>query len=253
MNLQFASRRDSVSAMFDPDRFFRNSLADLKADGWYQTFLELERRAGAFPLTDCPGRSDPVVVWCSNDYLGMGQHPVVLAAMHEAVDRVGTGVGGTRNISGNTRDHVLLERELADLHGKEAALVFATGYVTNEAAVSTFAGLIPECIVYSDALHQEGVAYVKSRLREAGLPVMPSETPLVPVLVGDAHLVRHISDGLLAQHGIYIQPINYLTVPRGTERLRITPTPLHTHEQVDHLVGALTAVFRAHGIGAGQA
>ena len=151
--------------MFDPDRFFRNSLADLKADGWYQTFLELERRAGAFPLTDCPGRSDPVVVWCSNDYLGMGQHPVVLAAMHEAVDRVGTGVGGTRNISGNTRDHVLLERELADLHGKEAALVFATGYVTNEAAVSTFAGLIPECIVYSDALHQEGVAYVKSRLR----------------------------------------------------------------------------------------
>jgi 5-aminolevulinate synthase len=153
MNLQFASRRDSVSAMFDPDRFFRNSLADLKADGWYQTFLELERRAGAFPLTDCPGRSDPVVVWCSNDYLGMGQHPVVLAAMHEAVDRVGTGAGGTRNISGNTRDHVLLERELADLHGKEAALVFATGYVTNEAALSTLAGLIPGCIVYSDALN----------------------------------------------------------------------------------------------------
>jgi 5-aminolevulinate synthase len=417
MNTQFASRRDSLSAMFDPNCFFQNSLADLKADGRYRTFLELERRAGAFPLADCPGRPDPVVVWCSNDYLGMGQHPVVLAAMHEAVDRVGTGAGGTRNISGNTRDHVLLERELADLHGKEAALVFATGYVTNEAALSTLAGLIPECIVYSDALnhasmiagirhskadkrifrhndpqdlerlmaaddpsrpklvcfesvysmdadvgpiaaicdvaerygamtyldevhavglygergagiaerdglmhrltviqgtlgkafgcgggyitasaplidfvrshapgfifttsmppavaaaarasvshlktstserqrHQEVVAYVKSRLREAGLPVMPSETHLVPVLVGDAHLVRRISDDLLAQHGIYIQPINYPTVPRGTERLRITPTPLHTHEQVDHLVGALTAVFRAHGIGAGQA
>jgi 5-aminolevulinate synthase len=403
--------------MFDPNCFFQNSLADLKADGRYRTFLELERRAGAFPLADCPGRPDPVVVWCSNDYLGMGQHPVVLAAMHEAVDRVGTGAGGTRNISGNTRDHVLLERELADLHGKEAALVFATGYVTNEAALSTLAGLIPECIVYSDALnhasmiagirhskadkrifrhndpqdlerlmaaddpsrpklvcfesvysmdadvgpiaaicdvaerygamtyldevhavglygergagiaerdglmhrltviqgtlgkafgcgggyitasaplidfvrshapgfifttsmppavaaaarasvshlktstserqrHQEVVAYVKGRLREVGLPVMPSETHLVPVLVGDAHLVRCISDDLLAQHGIYIQPINYPTVPRGTERLRITPTPLHTHEQVDHLVGALTAVFRAHGIGAGQA
>jgi 5-aminolevulinate synthase len=403
--------------MFDPNCFFQNSLADLKADGRYRTFLELERRAGAFPLADCPGRPDPVVVWCSNDYLGMGQHPVVLAAMHEAVDRVGTGAGGTRNISGNTRDHVLLERELADLHGKEAALVFATGYVTNEAALSTLAGLIPECIVYSDALnhasmiagirhskadkrifrhndpqdlerlmaaddpsrpklvcfesvysmdadvgpiaaicdvaerygamtyldevhavglygergagiaerdglmhrltviqgtlgkafgcgggyiaasaplidfvrshapgfifttsmppavaaaarasvshlktstserqrHQEVVAYVKGRLREVGLPVMPSETHLVPVLVGDAHLVRRISDDLLAQHGIYIQPINYPTVPRGTERLRITPTPLHTHEQVDHLVGALTAVFRAHGIGAGQA
>jgi len=153
MNTQFASRRDSMSAMFDPDCFFQNSLADLKADGRYRTFLELERRAGAFPLADCPGRPDPVVVWCSNDYLGTGQHPVVLAAMHEAVDRVGTGAGGTRNISGNTRDHVLLERELADLHGKEAALVFATGYVTNEAALSTLAGLIPGCIVYSDALN----------------------------------------------------------------------------------------------------
>jgi 5-aminolevulinate synthase len=392
-------------------------LADLKADGRYRTFLELERRAGQFPLADAPGRSDPVVVWCSNDYLGMGQHPVVLKAMHEAIDRVGTGAGGTRNISGNTRDHVLLERELADLHGKEAALVFATGYVTNEAALSTLAGMIPGCIVYSDALnhasmiagirhskaekrifrhndvedlerlmaadeparpklvcfesvysmdadvgpikaicdvaerygamtyldevhavglygargagvaeregqmhrltviqgtlgkafgcgggyiaasaplidfvrshapgfifttsmppavaaaarasvahlkasssertrHQEVVATVKSRLKAAGIPVMSSETHLVPVFVGDAHLVRRISDELLTQHGIYIQPINYPTVLRGTERLRITPTPLHTNEQVDHLVEALTAVFQAHGLETGQA
>jgi 5-aminolevulinate synthase len=392
-------------------------LTDLKADGRYRTFLELERRAGQFPLADAPGRSDPVVVWCSNDYLGMGQHPVVLKAMHEAIDRVGTGAGGTRNISGNTRDHVLLERELADLHGKEAALVFATGYVTNEAALSTLAGMIPGCIVYSDALnhasmiagirhskaekrifrhndvehlehlmtaddparpklvcfesvysmdadvgpikaicdvaerygamtyldevhavglygergagvaeregqmhrltviqgtlgkafgcgggyiaasaplidfvrshapgfifttsmppavaaaarasvaylkasssertrHQEVVATVKSRLKAAGIPVMPSETHLVPVFVGDAHLVRRISDELLTQHGIYIQPINYPTVLRGTERLRITPTPLHTNEQVDHLVEALTAVFQAHGLETGQA
>jgi 5-aminolevulinate synthase len=417
MDTRFSSHSAAPLDRFDPDHFFRSSLTELKADGRYRTFLELERRAGQFPLADAPGRSDPVIVWCSNDYLGMGQHPVVLQAMHEAIDRVGTGAGGTRNISGNTRDHVLLERELADLHGKEAALIFATGYVTNEAALSTLAGMIPGCIVYSDALnhasmiagirhskaekrifrhndvehlerlmaaddpsrpklvcfesvysmdadvgpieaicdvaerygamtyldevhavglygergagvaeregqmhrltviqgtlgkafgcgggyiaasaplidfvrshapgfifttsmppavaaaarasvaylkassserkrHQEVVATVKSRLKAAGIPVMPSETHLVPVFVGDAHLVRRISDELLTQHGIYIQPINYPTVLRGTERLRITPTPLHTTEQVDHLVEALTAVFRTHVLETGQA
>ncbi|QRM33834.1 5-aminolevulinate synthase [Microvirga sp. VF16] len=417
INPSLGSRSTVPHGAFDPDSFFRSCLAELKADGRYRTFLELERRAGQFPLADAPGRPAPVVVWCSNDYLGMGQHPAVLEAMHAAIDRAGTGAGGTRNISGNTRDHVLLERELADLHGKEAALVFATGYVTNEAALSTLAGMIPGCIVYSDALnhasmiagirhskaekrifrhndmedlerlmavddparpklvcfesvysmdadvgpiraicdiaerygamtyldevhavglygergagvaeregqmhrltviqgtlgkafgcgggyiaasaplidfvrshapgfifttsmppavaaaarasvahlkassserkrHQEVVATVKSRLRAAGIPVMPSETHLVPVFVGDAHRVRRISDELLTQHGIYIQPINYPTVPRGTERLRITPTPLHTDEQVDHLVEALTAVFRAHGLEMRQA
>ena len=161
--------------MFIPIVSFE-TLWPIEGGWWYQTFLELERRAGAFPLTHRPGRSDPVVVWCTITS-AWDSIRSSLVAMHEAVDRVGTGVR-TREHLGNTRDHVLLERELADLHGKEASLVFATGYVTNEeAAVSTFAGLIPECIVYSDALHQEGVAYVKSRLREAGLPVMPSETP----------------------------------------------------------------------------
>jgi 5-aminolevulinate synthase len=195
MNTQFASRRDSMSAMFDPDCFFQNSLADLKADGRYRTFLELERRAGAFPLADCPGRPDPVVVWCSNDYLGMGQHPVVLAAMHEAVNRVGTGAGGTRNISGNTRDHVLLERELADLHGKEAALVFATGYVTNEAALSTLAGLIPGCIVYSDALNHAsmiaGIRHSKADkriFRPAYQPPSPCDRTKIKVA---AQLIVH--------------------------------------------------------------
>jgi len=417
MDNRLGFQHDASRNSFDPDSFFRSSLAELKADGRYRTFLELERRAGQFPLADAPGRSDPVVVWCSNDYLGMGQHPMVLKAMHAAIDRVGTGAGGTRNISGNTRDHVLLERELADLHGKEAALISATGYVTNEAALSTLAGLIPGCIVYSDALnhasmiagirhseaekrifrhndvedlerlmaaddparpklvafesvysmdadvgpikaicdvaerygamtyldevhavglygergagvaererqmhrltviqgtlgkafgccggyiaasaplidfvrsrapgfifttsmppavaaaarasvahlkasgsererHQEVVAAVKSRLKTAGIPVMPSETHLAPVFVGDAHPVRRVADDLLEMHGIYIQPINYPTVPRGTERLRITPTPLHTPEQVDHLVEALVSVFRVHGLWMGQA
>jgi 5-aminolevulinate synthase len=162
--------------------------------GRYRTFLELKRRAGAFPLADCPGRFEPVVVWCSNDYLGMGQHPAVLAAMHEAVDRVGTGAGGTRNISGNTRDHVLLERELADLHGKEAALIFATGYVTNEAALSTLAGLIPGCIVYSDALNHAsmiaGIRHSKAEKRilrhndpEALERLMAADDPSRPKLV----------------------------------------------------------------------
>jgi 5-aminolevulinate synthase len=194
MYAQPASRPGSLSTTFSPDQFFRRSLADLKADGRYRTFLELERRAGAFPLADCPGRSEPVVVWCSNDYLGMGQHPAVLAAMHEAVDRVGTGAGGTRNISGNTRDHVLLERELADLHGKEAALIFATGYVTNEAALSTLAGLIPGCIVYSDALNHAsmiaGIRHSKAEKRifrhndpEALERLMAADDPSRPKLV----------------------------------------------------------------------
>ena len=169
MNTPLGFQRDASRHAFDPDRFFRSSLAELKADGRYRTFLELERRAAEFPLANVPGRQEPVVVWCSNDYLGMGQHSVVLAAMHEAIDRVGTGAGGTRNISGNTRDHVLLERELADLHGKEAALVFATGYVTNEAALSTLAGMIPGCIVYSDALNHAsmiaGIRHSKAEKR----------------------------------------------------------------------------------------
>jgi len=393
----------------DYQKFFKASLSALKAEGRYREFAELERHAGSFPAAYDRRHGVDVTVWRSNDYLGMGQHPSVLSAMHDAIDRLGAGAGGTRNISGNTYEHVLLERELADLHGKEAALVFSSGYVANEAALSTLARLLPNCIVFSDALNhasmiegikhsgaekrvfkhndpadlermlrdappdaakliafesiysmdgdigpiqdfcdiadrygaityldevhavgmygrrgggisdREGlshrltviqgtlgkafgcvggyiaadaslvdfvrshapgfifttsippavaaaarasiahlktsdierkgqadrVAHVKARLAEAGIPVMPSTTHIVPILVGDARLCKLASDQLLLRHQIYIQPINYPTVPRGTERLRITPNPTHTDRDIDHLVEALSSVWQS--------
>ena len=393
----------------DYDRFFVEKIAALKAEGRYRVFAELERHAGSFPLAAHHGLegAPDVVVWCSNDYLGMGQHPAVIEAVGKAVAECGAGAGGTRNISGTSHALVALERELADLHDKPAALLFTSGYVANLAALGTLAALLPGCVVFSDALnhasliegirrsraekrifrhndaghldelmgevaagapklvvfesvysmdgdiapiaeicavaerhgaltyldevhavglygrsgggiaearglgdrvsvingtlakafgvlggyiaaaapiidavrsfapafifttalppalaagalasvrhlkassterarHQERAARLKAMLTDAGLPLMPSQSHIVPVLVGDPVKCKRASDLLLAEHDIYIQPINYPTVPRGAERLRITPTPLHSDEMMAALVAALTAVW----------
>ena len=395
----------------DYEERFRAAVARIRGEGRYRVFCDLEREAGAFPRARRyprpDGASAPVIVWCSNDYLGMGQHPVVLEAACDAVRRMGAGAGGTRNISGTTHLHVLLERELARLHGTEAALVFTSGFVANEAALSTIGRLLPGCVIFSDAenhasmiagirhsgcekrifrhndvahleqllratppevpkliafesvysmdgdfgpleaicdlaerygaltyldevhavglygprggglaerdgvmarldviqgtlakafgcmggyiagaadlidavrsiapgfifttalapavtgaalasvrhvsghnelrtRHQERAATVKRRLRGAGLPVMPSPSHIVPVLVGEPVACKQASDLLLDDFGIYLQPINYPTVARGSERLRITPTPAHDDAAIDHLVTALTQVW----------
>ncbi len=391
----------------DYERYFKTRLDALKAEGRYRVFADLERRAGDFPraLDHQTGRE--ITVWCSNDYLGMGEHPAIRAAMHAAIDKAGAGAGGTRNISGTTHYHVMLEEELASLHGKPAALVFTSGYVANEAALATLASQMPGCIVYSDALnhasmiqgirhgrtdkhvfkhndpadlarlladadparpklvvfesvysmdgdiapiaelcdvaarhgamtyldevhavglygatgagiaerdgvahrvdviqgtlakafgviggyvagsaamvdflrshapgfiftsslppaicagalasiryvkgasdlrqrHQDRAALLKRRLREANLPVMPSPSHVVPVLVGDAHLCKEASDELMERHRIYVQPINFPTVPHGSERLRLTPTPQHSNADIERLVAALSEVW----------
>ncbi|HLI21761.1 MAG TPA: 5-aminolevulinate synthase, partial [Stellaceae bacterium] len=387
----------------DYEGFFKQRIDGLKAEGRYRVFADLERKAGDFPHAHDHASGREITVWCSNDYLGMGQHPTVRAAMHEAIDKVGTGAGGTRNISGTTHYHVALEQELASLHKKPAALIFTSGYVANEAALATLASQMPECIVFSDALnhasmiqgirhgrsekqifkhsdpadlakrlaaadpkrpklvafesvysmdgdiapiaelcavahrygaltyldevhavglygetgagiaerdgvsdkvdiiqgtlakafgliggyvatstaivdfirsyapgfifttslppaicagaiasirhvkdarelrerHQERAALLKRKLREANLPVMPSESHVVPVLVGDARLCKEASDELMDRHRIYVQPINFPTVPYGTERLRLTPSPQHSNADIERLVAAL--------------
>jgi 5-aminolevulinate synthase len=396
--------------MFDYNGSFQSAIAALKRERRYRVFADLERKAGQFPHALWNSASGPrnVVVWCSNDYLGMGQHPKVIEAMCAAARTMGAGAGGTRNISGTNRALVRLEAELADLHGKEAALVFTSGYVSNHTGIATIARLLPNCLILSDALNhnsmiegvrasgcarqiwrhndlahleqllsraapgrpklivfesvysmdgdvapleaicdlaarynamtyldevhavgmygqrgagiaeQDGVmaridviegtlakafgtlggyiaasgaavdavrshatgfifttalppavaaaatasiahlktsdveragqraavAATKVALKRAGLPVLATETHIVPVMVGDPDLCKRASDILLERHGIYIQPINYPTVARGTERLRITPTPAHDIRLIRQLADAMTSVWQ---------
>ncbi|MEH0196641.1 5-aminolevulinate synthase [Caulobacter sp. CCNWLY153] len=389
---------------------FTAAVSQIRDEGRYRVFADLKRHRGAFPRatwTRADGGESEVVVWCSNDYLGQGQNPVVLDAMHQAIDDHGSGSGGTRNISGTNHHHVELEAELADLHGKEAALLFTSGYVSNEATLSVLQKILPGLIIFSDAqnhasmiagirngggprhifrhndlahleellaaapadapklvafesvysmdgdiadigataalaktygamtyldevhavgmygprgggvaerdgvmdqidiiegtlgkafgvmggyitgdaevidavrlmasgfifttslppaltagalasvkwlkqhpevrdAHQERAATLKKMFQDAGLPVMENDSHIVPVLVGDPVHTKLISDMLLADHGVYVQPINYPTVPRGTERLRFTPTPFHTDDMMRKLVGAMEKLW----------
>ena len=390
---------------------FESALVALHREGRYRVFADVKRRRGQFPEAErfANGQTRPITVWCSNDYLGMGQHPAVLSAMHEALDTVGAGSGGTRNISGTTHYHVELEAEIADLHGKEAALLFTSAYVANDATLATLVKLLPGCVIVSDeknhasmiegirhgggaklifrhndvadleaklqtipkgtptiiafesvysmdghispiaricdlaaeysaltyldevhavgmygprgggiaerdgvmdrvdiingtmakgfgvmggyiaasraccdairsyangfifttslapaiaagalasirhlkvsqlerARHQERAKTLKSRLERVGVHVVPGLSHIVPVLVGDPVHCKQITDSLLDRFGIYVQPINYPTVPKGTERLRLTPTPQHTDAQMDHLVGAISELWAA--------
>ena len=401
---------EGTDARVDYSRVFTQAIDRLHAEGRYRVFIDILRNKGMFPNARCfAGHNGPkpITVWCSNDYLAMGQHPKVIAAMEEALHDVGAGSGGTRNIGGNTHYHVDLEGELADLHGKEAALLFTSGYVSNEATLATLAKILPGCVIFSDELNhasmiagirnsgcekqvfrhndlahleellaaadpavpkliafesvysmegdvapiaaicdladkynaltyldevhavgmygargggiseRDGVAHrltviegtlgkafgvmggyiaadrmivdvirsyapgfifttslspvlvagvlasvrhlkqssveregqqaaagkLKAMMREAGLPVMLGETHIVPVMVGDPVKAKKISDILLAEYGVYVQPINYPTVPRGTERLRFTPGPAHDEAMMRELVSALVEIW----------
>jgi 5-aminolevulinate synthase len=393
----------------DYDRIFRSAIERLHDEGRYRVFIDILRTKGSFPDARCFGGNGPkpIKVWCSNDYLCMGQHPAVVEAMEAALHEVGAGSGGTRNISGNTHYHTELEAELASLHGKDGALLFTSGYVSNEAALSTLGKLLPGCVIFSDELNhasmiagiknsgcdkrlfrhndlghleellaaenaetpkliafesvysmdgdiapiasicdladkynaltyldevhavgmygdtgggiserdsvahrltiiegtlgkafgvmggyiaadrtiidcirsyapgfifttslspvlvagalasvrhlkasakerlaqQEAAAMLKAKFAAAGLPAMPSVTHIVPLLVGCPVKAKKISDILLAEYGLYVQPINFPTVPRGTERLRFTPGPHHSAEMMDELVKALVEIW----------
>ncbi len=395
------------SAPTDYNAIFSDAISQIRAEGRYRVFTELERLAGQFPLAHSTRTGRDVIVWCANDYLGMGQHPAVIGAMKAALDGMGAGAGGTRNISGNHNKITALEATVAELHNKEAGLAFTSGYVANEAALSTLGAMLPDCVMFSDAdnhasmihgirqsnaekkifrhndvdhlakllaatdyrrpkviafesvysmdgdigrikeicalarqynaltyldevhavgmygargagiaereglmdevdiiqgtlakaygviggyiassavivdmirsfapsfiftttqppaiaagavasiqhlmqssveraQHQANAATMKTMLAQAGIPVLANETHIVPVMVGDAVKCKQASDILLEEYNMYVQPINYPTVRKGTERLRVTPTPFHSHAMMEQFRDALVEVF----------
>lgn len=404
------SRQSRTGVRVDYNKVFDSAIDRLHEEGRYRVFIDIMRNKGAFPNARCfAGHNGPkpITVWCSNDYLAMGQHPKVVGAMEEALHNVGAGSGGTRNIGGNTHYHVELEAELADLHGKDGALLFTSGYVSNDTTLSTLGKVLPGCVIFSDELNhasmiagirnsgcekkvfrhndvehleqllsetdpdlpkliafesvysmdgdvapihaicdladkynaltyidevhavgmygargggiserdeaahritiiegtlgkafgvmggyiaadsriidvirsyapgfifttslspvlvagvlasvrhlkesnaeregqQAAAAALKAMLAEAGLPVMPSVTHIVPLMIGDPVKAKRVSDILLAEYGVYVQPINFPTVPRGTERLRFTPGPSHTEAMMRELTDALVEIF----------
>ncbi len=408
--MQTGMSSDEIVRAVDYSRVFNQAIDRLHAEGRYRVFIDILRNKGMFPNARCfAGHNGPkpITVWCSNDYLAMGQHPKVIAAMEEALHDVGAGSGGTRNIGGNTHYHIDLESELADLHGKEGALLFTSGYVSNEATLATLAKVLPGCIIFSDELNhasmiagirnsgcekrvfrhndlehleellaesdpqapkliafesvysmdadiapiaeicdladkynaltyldevhavgmygargggiserdgvadrlniiegtlgkafgvmggyiaadrtiidvirsyapgfifttslspvlvagalasvrhlkasseeregqQAAAAQLKAMFRDAGLPVMDSTTHIVPLMVGDPVKAKRVSDILLAEYGVYVQPINFPTVPRGTERLRFTPGPAHDEAMMRELTDALVEIW----------
>ncbi|KAF0751195.1 hypothetical protein AaE_006466 [Aphanomyces astaci] len=257
------------------ERGFQKTIHRIKTEGRYRSFANLERKRGEFPKTlfhHPEGHTKEVIGWCGNDYLCMGQHPKVVGAMHEFLMKSGAGAGGTRNIHGTNHNHVMLEKELADLHQKDGALLF-TSYL--EAKLKAADPNAPKLILFESVNSMEGTvapmhaicdladkygamtfcdeeermmmhansAELKRRLVSLGFPILPSLSHIVPVMVGDAVKVKRASELLMEKHNIYIQPINFPTVPRGEERLRITPSPAHTEDMMDDLVGALLSVW----------
>nr|KAF6310045.1 5'-aminolevulinate synthase 1 [Myotis myotis] len=254
----------SVST-FQYDRFFEKKIDEKKNDHTYRVFKTVNRRAQLFPMADDYSDSvskKQVSVWCSNDYLGMSRHPRVCGAVMDTLKQHGAGAGGTRNISGTSKFHVDLEQELADLHGKDAALLFSSCFVANDSTLFTtslppmlLAGALESVRVLKSAegralrrQHQRNVKLLRQMLMDAGLPVVHCPSHIIPVRVADAAKNTKVCDELMSRHNIYVQAINYPTVPRGEELLRIAPTPHHTPQMMDYFLECLLATWKRVGL-----